>query len=87
MFTLDSPKVQTFDFKIGEKVYSVPMANYLPYDLVRNIPTDRTEVYAVSDWMLAEIFERYAPGCTEGLTVAQITELLTAYDKACQLGE
>lgn len=89
MFTLEKKEPEQFLFKIADAEYSVPKLNDLPYTVLEGLADARNaeDGIAVLKWYVSEIFERYAPGCTEGLSFSDMYALLTAYDAACNVGE
>ena len=89
MFTIEKHEAEEFFFAIGEKKFSVPKLDYLPYTVIAGLADAKNaeDGIAVMNWFISEVFEKYAPGCTDGLTFGDIQTLLTAYDAACSTGE
>ena len=89
MFAIEKNEPELFYFAISDEKYSVPKVDYLPYQIIEGLydAKNAQDGIAVMNWFVREIFEKYAPGCTEGLTFKNIQDLLTAYDSACAAGE
>ena len=83
MYKVDT-SVETFEFDVDGKEYSIPTMQNLPLKVFREIQskvrgandgmTEETAVYALLD-----TFETLAPGCTETLSFAQAVDLMKAY--------
>lgn len=93
MFTLEKDVTEYFDFRIGKKIYKVPALKSLPYEdymtFVGVLRSDGDEMKNVDVTnVIVGIFEKYAPGCTDGLTVSQVAQLVGAYTNGNEeLGE
>ena len=78
-FTLQRRPPATFTFRIGDSEYAVPQAQSLTYDEVRAISA--SSGISTVDATRA-VFEAHAPGCTDGLTIAELRELFAAWNDA-----
>jgi hypothetical protein len=73
-----------FEFEVGGKTYSVPKLADMPIAMFREIQSrirgakdgqrEDEAVYALMD-----AFEKFAPGCTETLSITQASKLMQAY--------
>jgi hypothetical protein len=66
-------------FRIGDSDYSVPQAQCLTYEEVRAISAG-SGVSRVD--ATRAVFEAHAPGCTDGLTIAELRDLFAAWNDA-----
>lgn len=88
MFVVEKQKQQTFDFQIEglKKIHKVPLINNLPMEYIkkaRNLTSDNEEeTLARTMDFTDEIFEEYAPGVIDKLTVEQYQLLIEAYFSA-----
>ena len=89
MFEFETVEPRKFEFAVNGERYSVPLMDGLPWALMESFAEVRQSEDGVkmTKWFIDNVFEAYAPGSTEELTVGQITELLTAYDAMCSTGE
>lgn len=73
-----------FEFQVGEDAYSMPQVNDLPLGDALRIkaavdaagPEGRADALSKA---AVDLFEAYAPGVVERLTVSQFTALVNAY--------
>jgi hypothetical protein len=79
VFVLQRHEPALFAFRIGDADYSVPQAQCLTYEEVRAI-SDGRGVSRVD--ATRAIFEAHAPGCTDGLTIAELRDLFAAWNGA-----
>lgn len=78
-FTLVRREPATFTFRIGDSEYAVPQAQSLTYDEVLAISAGDGVARVRA---LRSVFEAHAPGCTEGLTVSELRDLVDAWSDA-----
>ncbi len=79
VFVLQRHEPVQFTFRIGDADYSVPQAQCLTYEEVRAISAG-SGVSRVD--ATRAVFEAHAPGCTDGLTIAELRELFAAWNDA-----
>jgi hypothetical protein len=91
MYEINTGETSTFDFSVDGKAYSVPTFESMPYKTLKDFREfTRGDVSGVdiAAWAVEHVFEAYAPGCTENLTVGQLYGLVDAYTKSQdELGE
>ena len=94
MFKLEKPEEDKFEFEHEGTVYSIPSITALPMKTAMSFYRDLA--YATSDMQQgsislefgAGIFEEYAPGLVEKLSLGEFKELMAAYNgKDISLGE
>ena len=84
MYEVKANKVETFDFKMGYKTYSVPLMRNMPLKklLEYNKALSKVKPGQESDFLIqfiSEIFDEHAPGVTDQLTADQFHDLMQAY--------
>lgn len=79
VFVLQRHEPVPFTFRIGDADYSVPQAQCLTYEEVRAISAG-SGVSRVD--ATRAVFEAHAPGCTDGLTIAELRDLFAAWNDA-----
>lgn len=91
MYQVETAESKTFDFKVNDAIYSVPLFECLPLKVLiayKDMAKQNPDGIEIAQWVAENIFEAYAPGCTEMLTVGQISGLIEAYVNASSdLGE
>lgn len=89
MFTIETGEVKPFEFSVDGKEYSVPMFGDLGYQTMREFVTFSKDAAGtdVIWWFIENVFEKYAPGCSENLTANNVAQLVEAYSEASNLGE
>lgn len=89
MFSIETGEVRMFEFSIDGKAYEVPLLSELPIPTVK----DFLEVRKSADgadaamWLADNVFEAFAPGCTEHLKASDLASLVGEYAKTSSLGE
>lgn len=82
MYAVEPSEAQGFEFKIGEKTYSVPRHDALPMPTFRKI---RKRIQEADDPgeegvnALFDLFDEFAPGALDSLTFEQAIKLVNAY--------
>ena len=92
MFKLESNEQKVFEFEFDGKTYSIPSRLGLPMARFRKIQKAITQADDKEEALFDEImavFDEYAPGIMEQLTLGQAMELFKAYssDDDTSLGE
>lgn len=90
MFAIETGEIRTFEFSVDGKAYSIPVLDAMPYTLLkefRNYTKGNVDGVDVALWAVEHIFEAYAPGCTEKLTMGQLYALVDAYVDVEKVGE
>lgn len=90
MYEIVSGESTTFEFSVDGEKYAVPTFDALPYSMLREFRDYAKGDVSGADislWAIDNIFERFAPGCTEKLTIGQLYGLVDAYVKVERLGE
>lgn len=91
MYQVETSETKTFDFKVNDAIYSVPLFEFMPLKVLiayKDMAKGNPDGVEIAQWVAENIFEPYAPGCTELLTVGQVVGLIEAYVNASgDLGE
>ena len=86
MYALTNSEKKPFEFKIGENVYKVTQLGNLPLPLIREMRDLRTaDGFDMAVWVIDNVFEKEAPGSTDGLTVNEAAELVGAWLSASDI--
>lgn len=89
MFTIETGETRTFEFSIDGKEYEVPLLSELPIPTVKEFLEVRKSADGAEAaiWLAENVFEAYAPGCTEHLKTSELAALVGEYAKESSLGE
>lgn len=97
IYKIAANEAKTFEFQIegsGDTVYSVPLLSQLPISMLlkaqkyyKDIHDDEQDLDVLEFFeFLGEIFNPYAPGVIESLSVEQAALLFQAYQEASTEG-
>ena len=90
MYQVEGVKKKPFEFKIGKETYSVPAMGDLPFPVLLEfgkIQRRGAQGIEITEFMVENIFNRFAPGALDNLTVSQVSDLLAAYNEFSEAGE
>lgn len=87
MYVVEDLEPKSFEFKIKNKKYSIPLFQYMPYTVMLDLQKKINEAMEADDKMqllelVSTIFEEYAPDALEKLTTKQFSDLMGAYFEA-----
>lgn len=89
MFELESAESRLFEFKVGNREFSIPLMDSLPLVDMMELSAAAEAGGIESLKGFVSIFERHAKGAVDMLNVEQFKKLVTAWREACsvELGE
>ena len=90
MYQIETGESHTFEFAVDGEKYAIPTFDGLPYKLLkeyREYSKGDVNGADIAMWAIDNIFEAYAPGCTDKLTIGQMYGLIDAYTTREAVGE